>query len=256
MEQLIIDQEQEQKLKKIYTLRAIWVGTFLGGPFTAGYLVSENFKAFGQTNKATATWAIAVIATVGILGSIFFLPDADKIPTRLIPLVYTAIVYYVVTSVQGDRIKEHLSKEGAAFSIWRSVVLALIGAIITIVPVIIYGFATDPVLTASNKTYGQLNHEIYFQPNTIKESEVDQVANALTQTGFFDEEQQKSILLKKEANKYIISVPMLERAWEQPEIVDYYEILRDGTQTFFKQNPVVINLCDESDITQVRKVVD
>jgi len=32
--------------EKIYKDRAIGVGTFLGGPLAAGYLIAENLKSF------------------------------------------------------------------------------------------------------------------------------------------------------------------------------------------------------------------
>lgn len=38
---------------KIYKDRAIWAGTFLGGPLVAGYLIAENFKVFNEKKRAT-----------------------------------------------------------------------------------------------------------------------------------------------------------------------------------------------------------
>lgn len=48
MEQILDIQTSTQK---IYRDKAIWVGTFLGGPLAAGYLIAENFKAFNDPAK-------------------------------------------------------------------------------------------------------------------------------------------------------------------------------------------------------------
>ena len=179
MEQMTEEQEQT---RKIYSMRSIWAGTFLGGPLTAGYLIAENFKTLGQKEKVKPTWTIAIIATIIIFGGIFMIPNADKIPRQIIPLIYTAIAYYIVNEIQGDKIKTYISETGKAFSVWRSLGVGLIWAIITMIPILIYVLLTDPTLTATTKSYGQLKHEIYFNKTTVSENEADKIADALTQT--------------------------------------------------------------------------
>ncbi|HEY9833594.1 MAG TPA: hypothetical protein V6D26_23785, partial [Stenomitos sp.] len=92
----------EQKLDiqtptvNIYKDRAIWVGAFLGGPLAAGYLIAENFKAFNEFDKAKKTWNYAIIATIVVFGGVFLIPDNVEMPNQVIPLIYTAIAYYLV----------------------------------------------------------------------------------------------------------------------------------------------------------------
>lgn len=156
MEEVIIDREQKQGQKsKIYSMRSIWIGTFLGGPLTTGYLVSENFKALGQRDKVGITWVVAIFATVTIFGGIFLVPQPEQIPTHLIPLVYSGIAYYIINRVQGERINAYMRESGTAFSAWRSAGIGLICAVITILPMFVYFFMNDSVLTAQTKTYGQ-----------------------------------------------------------------------------------------------------
>ncbi|MGB3453203.1 MAG: hypothetical protein WBA59_05210 [Moheibacter sp.] len=64
--------EQIQK-NKIYKDKAIWVGTFLGGPLVAGYYIAENFKAFNDSKKAKKTWFFAILSTIAIFGIVFFI---------------------------------------------------------------------------------------------------------------------------------------------------------------------------------------
>lgn len=253
MEQKI---EEQIQTRKIYTMGSIWSGTFLGGPLTAGYLIAENFKTLGQNEKVKLTWLIAIIATLAIIGGIFLIPNADKIPRQIIPLMYTAIAYYIVNETQSDKIKEYISKTGKAFSVWRSLWIGLIGSMITLLPILIYVFLTDPTITATKKSYGQLQHEIYFTKSSLSEEEADKVSNALTEVLFFDNEQQKVILLTKRDNEYIISIPLIKGAWDDSEVVSYYNQLRIGVQTNLKDKKVVINLCSDEDINEIKKVLE
>lgn len=84
----------QKPTKKIYKDRAISVGTFLGGPLVAGYFIAENFKVFGEYEKAKKTWIYTIIATVIIFGGIFLIPDDVKVPNQIIPLVYTGIAIF------------------------------------------------------------------------------------------------------------------------------------------------------------------
>ena len=77
--------------QKIYKDKEIYVGTFLGGPLVAGYLMANNFKVFGESNKGKRTWMYTIITTIVIFGGIFLIPNIDKIPNQIIPLIYTGI---------------------------------------------------------------------------------------------------------------------------------------------------------------------
>jgi hypothetical protein len=252
MDEIVIDQDQKTK-EKVYSMRSIWVGTFLGGPLTTGYLAAENFKALGQADKVKPTWTIAIIATVIVFGGVLMIPNVEKVPTHLIPLFYTAIAYVVVNNLQGNKIKQYIEETGQVFSGWRSAGIGLICAVISIAPIFMYVFATDPILTAGSKTYGDLNHEVYFDVNTISNAEVDEVANALTQAEFFDREQQKAVFLQKDESGYAISIPLIEGAWNDNDVVSYYESLRQEVQRSITGKAVIINLCDDEDVSVVHK---
>ena len=245
--------DMTEKKRKVYPMNSIVGGTFLGGPLAAGYLISENFKTLDQKEKVLPTWAITVAASMVIFGSIFLIPDSVKIPNQLIPLIYTAIVYFIVNKIQGDKIKAYTSEAGNAFSAWRSAGISLICAIVTVIPIFAYVFLTDPTINATTKAYGNLKHEIYFTRN-VSEAEADQVATALTEIRFFDEGQQESIFLDKKGNQYIISIPLIKDAWNEPEVVNYYDRLRADVQTFFSTSKVAINLCSD-DVADVKKTL-
>jgi len=115
---------------KLYKDRAISVGTFIGGPLVAGYLIAENFKQLGQIERIKPTWIISICTTIVIFGVIFLIPNIEKVPNYLIPLIYTGITTFLVQKFQGTAIETHISSGGQTFSIWRAVGIGFIGVAI------------------------------------------------------------------------------------------------------------------------------
>lgn len=115
---------------KVYKDRAVYVGTFLGGPLVAGYLSAENFKNLGQQEKVKTAWLIGIISTIVIIGMVFFIPNIEKIPSYIIPLIYAGIAQFLVQKNQGSAIKSHIDNGGQVYSVWRAVWIGLVGAVI------------------------------------------------------------------------------------------------------------------------------
>ena len=140
MEENILSSFPEYKL---YNDRSIYAGTFLGGPLVAGYLAAENYEKLGQPTKVKSAWITAIVATIAILGAIFFIPGLEKIPNYIIPLIYTVIAQFLVQKFQGDAIKAHIAKGGQIYSIWRAVLIGLIGVTVLIALIAAFMLLTD-----------------------------------------------------------------------------------------------------------------
>ena len=230
--------------EKIYKDRQIWAGTMLGGPIAAGYLIAENFKAFGEADKARKTWIIAIIATIFIFGISFFAPYVDRIPNLFFVLVYTAIAYALFQLYQGEKVKTHIKAGGQIHSWWRTVGMAVIALLITIIPIIGIAVFVETVsnVEITTKTYGTLKHDIAFDKSNITEDEVDKLADGFRQTTFFDDEKQKSVDAKKTENAYEIIVYCNETIKSNPEAIGYFRKLRDEMQKLFPDNKIIFNL--------------
>jgi hypothetical protein len=237
--------------KKIYNGNAVWLGTFIGGPLVAGYLIAENYKVFNEPGKAKKAWVYAILATIAIFGGLFLLPDSTKIPNTIIPLFYTAITWSIVQYYQATQINAHIDAGGLIYKRSRAFVVGLIGAVIIAVPFIGLLYLTDPALSATTKTYGNIHNEILFNSTTISENEINQIADGLTKQSFFDETQRKSIFVKKDKEKYILMICLIDSSWEKTEVVGYFNQLRWDMQTLFPNNKITIELC--SDLRTVKK---
>ncbi len=234
----------ERPTRKIYKDRAIWVGTFLGGPLAAGYLIAENFKAFNDKDKAKKTWIYAIIATVVVFGGVFLIPENVKIPNQIIPLIYTAIAYYLVQHYQGQNISAHLNSGGQLFGWWRTIAVGLIGLAITIIPIIGFALLSDSIDNASisTKTYGIMKHEIDFDKNNISETEVNKIADGLTKTTFFDEAVTKYVYVNKLNDKYELKISVVDGIENDSEALQPFIDLRTDLQTMFPNNKIVFKL--------------
>jgi hypothetical protein len=121
---------------RLYKDRAIYVGTFLGGPLVAGYLAAENFRQLGEQNKVKTAWAIAIIATIVIFGGIFLVPDIEKIPRYIIPLLYSALAQFLIQKYQGPTIKAHIDSGGQTYTAWRAAWIGLVGLVVLMAVII------------------------------------------------------------------------------------------------------------------------
>ena len=183
--------------QKIYKDRAIWVGSFLGGPLVGGYFIAENFKVFKDYEKAKKTWIIAIISTIIIFGGIFLIPENAKIPNQIIPLIYTAIAYYIAKHYQEEKINEHIKNGGEYFNWWRTIGIGVIGLLITFGSITSISVFSETALSSeTTKKYGAMNNEIVFE-NSINVAEVDEIAVAFEKTTFFDNAVTKFAYLKK-----------------------------------------------------------
>ncbi len=123
--------------RQIYKQGMMLVGSYIGGPLVAGYIIAENFKAFGETALARKTWMYAIIATIVIFTTLLAIPQEalDAIPNFLIPLSYTAAAYYYMQHFQDRNIGTHLASGGPVFSWWKVVGIGVVGLVVTMVAV-------------------------------------------------------------------------------------------------------------------------
>jgi hypothetical protein len=131
-----------QVQRKVYTEKNMLLVAFLGGPLCAGYIMTENFKTFNETEKVKATWGIAIAVTALILGALFALPETlvDKIPSPVIPATYTMIAHILIQHYQKTKIADHLANGGAKHSWGRAIGVGFIGLLVTlffVVPLIV-----------------------------------------------------------------------------------------------------------------------
>lgn len=136
----ILEEKNRTKGLKFYTQKTISIATFFGGPLAAGYLIRENYLALNKPDEAKKALVFGIVATIGLLGLIFMIPEdiIEKVPKHLLPLIYTGIIYYIVEFKQGDTLKLHKEFGNEFFSGWKAAFVGLVSMIVLFV--VMFGF--------------------------------------------------------------------------------------------------------------------
>lgn len=119
---------EEIPTEKIYSEKAIRIGTFFAGPLVAGYCIAENFKAFNDFEKAKNTWIITALSMIAIIGLIFIIPD--NFPSILFPVLYSVVASYFLKKFQEQDIQNHIQNGGETFGGWRVTLIGLLSIIV------------------------------------------------------------------------------------------------------------------------------
>lgn len=114
-------------MQKLYSPAQIFLGSYIGGPLSATYLLKKNFDNLGKHNEARNTLASGLLFSAVIVFILPFLPE--KTPNSLIPLIYTGVAQGIALQYQ---LKKNEIKESKIFTFqsnWRVLLITLIGLI-------------------------------------------------------------------------------------------------------------------------------
>ena len=247
----------QSRTEKVYKDREIWVATLLGGTLAAGYMVAKNYRAFGETEKVRKTWLATVVATALIL-IVSFAPYIDRLPNYLFSLVCAGIVVVLVQMYQGEKIRMHIRAGGRIQSWWKTLGVSIAGAVITII--LFVGVAAVVTVVeeynAASKTYGKMQHEIYYNKSNISESEVDRIADASIASNLFLDSQGKwYAYARKVDTDYEISLSVSRATLNDADYLKFFSEERSYIQKYFPNNKIIINLV-EGNFDKIEKRIE
>ncbi|WP_051119630.1 hypothetical protein [Gillisia sp. CAL575] len=128
---------------KIYKERAIWVGSFVGGPLIAGYFIAENYKAFNDPENAKTTWTYTIPLTILIFSLGLLIPKFENFPAIVIPVTYTMAAYLYSKYYQGPSMLAHVESGGEEFGWGRIIGISLLGLVLTFVLLFLFVIIID-----------------------------------------------------------------------------------------------------------------
>lgn len=192
----------ENNSQKIFTNKAISVATFFGGPIAAGFLISKNYKAFGNNDAARNSIFIGILSTILMFAGIFMIPEniIDKIPQQLIPLIYTAIIAGLVEKLQGQKIKDFLAENGQKASNWQAAGYGLLGLVIIAAFLVVMIFAMPTEGYEKNITVDK-NVNLHYSKD-IEDIKSERIASMIKQSGFMEGSEGADLFLSTEGNFY------------------------------------------------------
>jgi hypothetical protein len=150
-----MNEETTHEYQKFYSLRSISIATFLGGPVAAGILIRRNFLNLNEDKKAVNALFIGILSTVLLFVVLFSMPEStiDRIPSSLIPAIYTGLIYLIANKLQGETLQEHKNNRGEFYSAWRAAGIGLVFSLLIVAGVVGYIYASEPDYDFDIETY-------------------------------------------------------------------------------------------------------
>lgn len=189
---------------KVFTNKTISLATFFGGPISAGFLISKNFKAFGNEKASKASILIGTSFTLILSALIITLPESiiDKIPQALIPFAYTAIIAAIVEKMQGEKIKEILDNNGEKASGWTAFIYGLLGLVLNVIILLTFVYSINQ--GGYEKQLNINDKVVLHYTKKIKDNTPQRISEAISKSGFMAESEGADVLLLETDNNYIL----------------------------------------------------
>ena len=120
--------EKNDESVTLYGETSVLIGTYVGGPLAATYMLYRNERAVGRAQDAKIVAVIGVLVSVLVFLIVYVAPEViiDRIPTLLIPLSYALVAWQVAI----ERKKRYGERQTAKHAWWNVLVVALV-AIVT-----------------------------------------------------------------------------------------------------------------------------
>jgi len=217
-----------EEAKKFYSQRAISITTFFGGPLAAGILMRQNYLNLGKDKAGLNSLFLGVISTIFICAGLIALPDAtiDKIPSQLIPFIYTGIIFFIVEKTQGKKLKEHKENKGEFYSGWKAAKIGALSLVAIIATVATVAFFTGD-LSNTEPDFDAETYDNGLEQFFINEETSMQVFNDFETEplNYLIKEVNNNIELWKENKEIIDNIDQIENLPQ--EFIDQDKLLRD-----------------------------
>jgi hypothetical protein len=243
-----IQESLAEKKPKIYTKKAIEIGTALFGPFVAGYLLSSNFKVFGEPEKAKNSLLLGLAFTLLLGFAIFYIPKSiiNKIPNELIPLINGGIAYLIVKKYQLNQIDKHLDSGGEKAEWWKTVLVGVIGVIVFFIPLGFFYLFGNTNSNIESMKFGAAGHEIYYDTTNVSSNQVKDMGDKLIALGVFSGPSKTQFRLKQSNDIYELSFAVKENSWNDLGSLALGRTLRDTLQSFYPDKAIVLHYVSTS----------
>jgi hypothetical protein len=213
---------------KLYSQRSISIATYFGGPLAAGILARQNYVNLGKEQAGMYSLVIGTLSTLLLFAGIFSVPEdiMDKIPSALIPFVYTGIIYLIIEKYQGAILKSHKENKRPFYSAWRATGIGGICMVILLAG--IFGYAYLAPESFDTKKYDDgiaqfnVNEEKALQLFTLLDKgNKEEIISHIDQIGIPSWQQNLTILTNLD------KIEGLEKQFiTQNEILRKYTLLR------------------------------
>ena len=227
----------------LYPVKGVTWATFFGSPLAGGIVMAINYGRLGRPGAKRNAIVWSALGTAALLSIIFLIPEDLSIPNSLFYLPQLAVMYGVAHSLQGPAIDLHRERGGSLASVWRAVGIGCVCGVFILGVIfgaayVVTSYELGPVVELND------NDEVYYSGQATKQ-DAQFLGEILTEYGFFGDPNGASVQLRASSGQYTISFVLIEDAWEDVEVIQYYQQLGSALADARFGRPLTISLCDE-----------
>jgi hypothetical protein len=132
---------------RLYSLRAIFLGTLVGTFLAGGFLVARNYKQFGQLDASRNAMMLGVVGFIGVAIAAQFMPDDYDYGLVIIMAGTQAVIAQSIAKrFQGELLKHHEAAGGQFHSLGRAVGISVLLWLLAVLVMVCIGFFISAVL--------------------------------------------------------------------------------------------------------------
>ncbi|MEM6551935.1 MAG: hypothetical protein AAF750_07385 [Planctomycetota bacterium] len=231
--------ESEAAAPALHSIKGILCAAFLGSFLGGGIVMAINFARMKKQAAAVGTVIASVVATLGLVGLIFALPDDLPVPNIAFIVPQLLAVYFIAKALQGQAIAEHTEAGGAMSSQWRSAGVGLLCFVVLAVGIFAAVFALEPSF-GTRVEFG--NDEVYIAGDATG-ADAQKLADALETAGYFGSAG-ASVKLEELSGQTTISFVLVDGAWNAPDTLDGFRELGGLVAESGFAKPLTVELCN------------
>lgn len=242
---------------KLYRENAIGWGTGLFGPFVAGYMLAQNYKALGQRDKMLWCWLWAIVAAAVLLLIGYWVPDNMSGALSGLPVISGIAAKVLAEHFQGREIRKHAAA-GGLFHTWGRKALVGLCCLVAELALLAGGIILfDKEIwetSLSSKNYGpKQQYTVYYDETNLRAAEVDKIAACLMRAQLFDEASSdlRKVVVTVREGAYEIGVSVAPAYVDDSDLRTVFKELRDYVQEWFPDHKIVILILSDGDMQNI-----
>lgn len=224
----------------LYSTYQVVLAAFVGGPLAGFILMTLNYRTLGRTGAAWAAAAAGLAATALITVLAFTLSDNLNFLTLGLPaLVATGLIAH---QCQGAAFAAHLQQGGRRASSWAAFGIGILSAAVLTAGFLGYDMLVD---TTEPKVVVSPLEEVYYAEGASA-ADAQNLARTLQTEDYFDGKTNASVRVARPSGKYVVDFVVRAGAWNDKEVIDYYNTLGQALRKACPDGPVEVRLCDDN----------
>jgi len=230
---------------RLYDTTSIGIAAFWGSPIAGTALMAINYRRLGQHKQATWTLVAGLAGTAAAIAiGVAFLPQIPSYIQVVLPVILFVITYQTGKALQGPIVQRHVAQGGELSSRWAAFGLSIV-VTAALVAVIFGGFYAYYLGVAAHSTVKIGAKDNVTFSGTATKQDALKLGEALKQIGYF-RDQGVSVFVAKGAGVPIVSLVVINEAWNQPDKVSAYERIGLAIAPSVGGLPIKVRLIDGS----------